>query len=158
MAGAKSRARAAMPSIVSGGLLVSGNLNCDGDLQIEGAVEGDVTSRQLRIGEGGSVKGTVVADEVVIKGTVIGKIKARKVTLAGMAKVRGDVVHQIIVVEAGAEVEGNFKHMAPDEVESLAGNTGVSARRIGAADAEIAEIGPAAGAGSPAARKPASGG
>ena len=41
---------ATMPSIVSAGLQVTGNLISDGDVQIEGTIEGDIRSRMLTVG------------------------------------------------------------------------------------------------------------
>ena len=100
-----------MPSIVSAGLQVTGNMISDGDVQIEGAIEGDVKSRMLTVGEAGSVKGSVEAEQVFVSGEVIGKIKAANVSLARTARVSGDIIHEVLSVEAGAHLEGNMKRM-----------------------------------------------
>ena len=42
----------AAPSIISADLKITGNLASAGDLQIDGTVEGDITSRQVTIGQG----------------------------------------------------------------------------------------------------------
>lgn len=106
------RSHTGMPSIVSVGLKVIGNMVSDGDIQIEGTVEGDVKSRMLTIGESGIVNGSVIADEVAISGTVSGHIKARSISLTRSARVTGDLIHETVSVEAGAQVEGKFKRMA----------------------------------------------
>ena len=100
-----------MPSIVSAGLQVTGNMISDGDVQIEGAIEGDVKSRMLTVGEAGSVKGAIEAEQVFVSGEVIGKIKAANVILARTARVSGDIVHEVLSVEAGAHIEGNIKRL-----------------------------------------------
>jgi cytoskeletal protein CcmA (bactofilin family) len=100
-----------MPSIVSAGLQVTGNMISDGDVQIEGAIEGDVKSRMLTVGEAGSVKGAIEAEQVFVSGEVIGKIKAANVSLARTARVSGDVIHEVLSVEAGAHIEGNIKRL-----------------------------------------------
>jgi cytoskeletal protein CcmA (bactofilin family) len=100
-----------MPSIVSAGLQVTGNMISDGDVQIEGAIEGDVKSRMLTVGEAGSVKGGIEAEQVFVSGEVIGKIKAANVSLARTARVSGDIIHEVLSVEAGAHLEGNMKRL-----------------------------------------------
>ena len=54
--------RPGVPSIISADLKIVGDLNSGGDLQIDGAVEGDITSRSLTIGESAVVRGVMVAE------------------------------------------------------------------------------------------------
>src|SRR5690606_38578326 len=89
---------------------IVGNLITNGEVQLDGTVEGDVRAAALTLGESGAVKGTIVADSVTIKGTVEGQIRGRSVRVEKTAKVRGDLCHEIVSVEAGAIVEGNFSH------------------------------------------------
>ena len=67
----KSGGRSA-PSIISADLLVQGTLTSQGDMQIDGTVEGDIRSVTLMIGNGATVKGEIVAEEVVVRGRVEG--------------------------------------------------------------------------------------
>ena len=60
-------------SILSADLLIKGNLKTTGDIQIMGTVEGDIRAHLLTIGEGATVKGEVIADDVVVNGNVIGR-------------------------------------------------------------------------------------
>lgn len=98
-----------MPSIVSEGLHVSGNMISEGDVQIDGTIEGDVKGRTLTVGVNGSVVGKIIADDVTVNGSVTGEILARAVTIMRSAKVQGDITHDIISIEAGAEFEGRCK-------------------------------------------------
>jgi len=107
----KPKARSSMPSIVSPGLQITGNMVSDGDMQIEGSVEGDVRSRVLTVGETGAINGKVEADQAFISGTVTGQITARSLTLAKSARVSGDIAHETIAIEAGAMVEGQLKFL-----------------------------------------------
>jgi cytoskeletal protein CcmA (bactofilin family) len=100
-----------VPSIISADLKIAGDLNSGGDLQIDGAVEGDVTSRALTIGESAVVRGTLVAETVHIYGSVIGEVRANSVTLSKTARVDGDIVHQSITMEAGAELIGRLSRL-----------------------------------------------
>ena len=98
-----------MPSIVSANLRINGDLISEGDVQIEGTVEGNITSRMLTVGESGVVKGEIVADQVTIAGRVNGKVKARTVTLSQTSDVSGDISHEALGIEAGARFEGSCK-------------------------------------------------
>lgn len=53
-------------STLSADLHVTGNLKTTGDIQVEGTVEGDIRAHLLTIGESATIKGEVIADDVVI--------------------------------------------------------------------------------------------
>ena len=77
-----------------------------GVLQIEGVVQGDVLGAEVIIGDEGCVTGLVNAEKVTIHGTVLGTIRALDVKLAATAKVEGDIHHDALTLEHGAEFEG----------------------------------------------------
>ena len=102
---------AGVPSIISADLKIVGDLKSSGDIQIDGTVEGDIDSRTLIIGDGATVKGSVVAETVRISGAVVGQVRANAVTLAKSAKVTGDITHETLTMEAGAFFEGSVKRL-----------------------------------------------
>ncbi|MFN4277347.1 MAG: polymer-forming cytoskeletal protein [Ferrovibrio sp.] len=102
-------AKQAPPSILSAGLTVNGDLNSEGEVQIDCLVNGDVTAGRLAIGENAKVVGEVVAEHVLIRGEVIGRIRAKSVELDKTAKVRGDIWHELLSIAAGAKIEGLCK-------------------------------------------------
>jgi cytoskeletal protein CcmA (bactofilin family) len=102
-------AKQAPPSILSAGLTVNGDLNSEGEMQIDCLVNGDVTAARLAIGENAKVTGEVVAEHVLIRGEVIGRIRAKSVELDKTAKVRGDIWHELLSIAAGAKIEGLCK-------------------------------------------------
>ncbi|WP_455373197.1 bactofilin family protein [Limibacillus halophilus] len=95
-----------VPSIISADLTITGNLHSDGDIQIDGQVDGDVLSRSLTIGQGAKVKGTVRADEVKIAGNLKGEVHAARVSITSTARVTGDVLHKSLSIESGAYIDG----------------------------------------------------
>ena len=104
------------PSVIATDLRVIGNLVTDGDLQIEGKVEGDIDANTLIVGQGAEGRGEVRANDVTVNGRVIGKIKGRKVRLTETAHVDGDIVHASISIEAGGNFEGSI-HRSEDPLK-----------------------------------------
>ncbi|MGE4562334.1 MAG: polymer-forming cytoskeletal protein [Rhodospirillales bacterium] len=102
----------APPSILSVDLRVVGDLNGDGEVQIDGAVDGNIRAKSLLIGETAHIKGEIIADSVRVHGTVSGHIKARSVVLGATAYVVGDVCHEELAIETGAFLEGHCKRIA----------------------------------------------
>ena len=96
-------------SILSEDLKVIGNIKTLGDIQVEGMVEGDIRAHLLTIGESATIKGEVVADDVVINGRIIGRVRGLKVRLTSTARVEGDIIHKTIAIESGAHFEGSVQ-------------------------------------------------
>jgi len=99
-----------VPSIISSDVMIKGNVTTSGEIQLDGVVEGDVKSNSATIGENGTVRGKVSADDVVVKGTVKGSITGRNIRVEKSAKITGDLCHQTLSIEAGAFIEGNLSH------------------------------------------------
>ena len=97
------------PSLLSSDLNIKGNVSTSGDIQIEGTIEGDVRAHLLTVGESATIRGEVIADDVVVNGRVIGRVRGLKVRLTASAKVEGDIVHKTIAIESGAHFEGSVQ-------------------------------------------------
>ena len=96
-------------SILSSDLLITGNLKTTGDVQVEGRVDGDIRAHLLTIGDGATVKGEIIADDVVVNGHVVGRVRGLKVRLTSTARVEGDIIHKTIAIESGAHFEGSVQ-------------------------------------------------
>ncbi len=99
------------PSLISADMRLIGDLVSQGEVQIDGAVEGDIRAKSLLVGETADIKGEILADQVRVHGRVDGQIKARIVHLAATAHVAGDVLHESLSIETGAFIEGNCKRI-----------------------------------------------
>lgn len=102
---------AAPPSILSTDLKVIGDVDCAGEIQIDGTVEGDIRSDVLVVGETAQVNGEIYADTVRVHGYVTGQIKARSVSLAKTAHVLGGILHESLAIEQGAFLEGHCRRI-----------------------------------------------
>ena len=103
--------RNSAPSIISANLHIVGNLKTDGEIQIDGVIEGDVTAQALTIGGSARVSGELTGQEVIVHGQISGKITSKNVRLAKTAKVVGDIFHEVLAIEAGAHIEGQLRRI-----------------------------------------------
>ena len=98
-------------SIIAAGMTVSGDIDSNGVVKIEGRVEGTVrAARQVLVGRQGSVKGDIETREAIIGGRVDGAVKAiERVEVQGTAYVAGDVHTKSIVVLEGGRLNGSVR-------------------------------------------------
>lgn len=104
------RTISAPPSLIAEDVRLNGNISAQGEIQLDGIVEGDVRATTLTIGETGAVKGAIHADAVIIKGVAEGQIRCRNLRLEKNARVKGDLWHETVSIEAGAIIEGHLLH------------------------------------------------
>lgn len=95
-------------NVIGEGTRILGHISSNGDLRIDGAVEGDVlTSGKCVLGTTGTVKGNIDAKNADISGKVDGDIKIKELLLVkSTGKVNGDIKTAKIVVENGGEFNG----------------------------------------------------
>ncbi len=105
----RSAMKSKAPSILSADLTITGSISSEGEVQLDGVVEGDVRAGSLSIGEEATVKGEVVAESVVVRGRVEGSVRARQVQLAATARIEGDIIHATLAVESGAYFDGHCR-------------------------------------------------
>jgi cytoskeletal protein CcmA (bactofilin family) len=96
-------------SVLSSDLVITGNIKTTGDIQIEGTIEGDIRAHMLTVGESATIKGEIMADDIVVNGRVIGRVRGLKVRLTSTARVEGDIIHKTIAIESGAHFEGSVQ-------------------------------------------------
>ncbi len=96
-------------SSLSADLTITGDLKSTGDIVVEGIVDGDISAHLLTVGEGATIRGEVVADDVVVNGRVVGRVRGLKVRLTSSARVEGDIIHKTIAIESGAHFEGSVQ-------------------------------------------------
>jgi cytoskeletal protein CcmA (bactofilin family) len=99
----------AAPSIIAADLLIIGNVHTQGDVQVEGEIQGNITAARVTVGKSARVAGTLIAQDVIVKGTVVGSMRANHITLHAGSKTEADILHQTLIIEEGAYFEGKSR-------------------------------------------------
>jgi len=105
----------------------------EGDLVIEGTVEGDISVRgDLELAEGARATSTIEADAVTVRGELDGDVRARGIVrIEAGARVRGDVTGELVALEEGAEFVGalDASFELPAELSGTGSTSGGTSRR-----------------------------
>ncbi len=104
-----------MASTITSELSIVGELKSDGDIEINGRVDGGISGRTVTIGERGHVKGTVMAESVRILGGIEGEIGAVNVALECTAIVNAHITYRTLSMESGAFFVGQVHGTGSDE-------------------------------------------
>jgi len=97
------------PSVIGADLTIMGNMISDGEVQVDGEVQGDLHGSHVVVGEKARITGGIIAQEIVVRGHVMGSIRGNKVMLQASSHVEGDVHHQALSIEQGAYFEGKSR-------------------------------------------------
>ena len=99
-------------SVIDACLVITGNLESDRDVQVDGELNGDIRCSQLIVSRNATVNGNIVADEVVVRGRVKGVIRAGQVMLQDTAQVESEIFHKSLIIEEGACFDGESRRIA----------------------------------------------
>jgi cytoskeletal protein CcmA (bactofilin family) len=106
-------------SVIDPWLRITGNLEGEAELQIDGHIRGDIRCTKLVISKGATVDGNVTADEVIIRGRVIGVVRGNRVVLQEGAYVENEIIYKRLCIEEEAHFEGVVR-MRENPLEELA--------------------------------------
>lgn len=93
-------------TLIARGTRIDGNIASEGEVRVEGEINGIVDAAVCTIAADGRVEGEVAADDVCVQGMVRGPIKARHVLLMAEGTVEGDISCETIAIETGARLSG----------------------------------------------------
>lgn len=96
-------------STIDDKLLITGNVMSNGDIHLDGQVQGDIHCVSLVLGENSQLEGSAIAEEVVIRGHLIGSVRALRVSLQSTSHVEGDLFYESLAIEQGAYFEGKSR-------------------------------------------------
>ena len=95
-----------LASLIADDMTVEGDFTSGGQLQIDGAIKGDVRVERVTVSASGLVEVAFVAVSVEVRGRVSGAITAKQVRLYGASHVDGDIAHEQLIMDDGAFFEG----------------------------------------------------
>jgi cytoskeletal protein CcmA (bactofilin family) len=109
---------AASTTIIGAGTTISGNIQSNGDIRIDGVLKGNLISKaKILIGADGVVEGDIDGKQADVLGKVTGKVKvAELLYLHGNAVVDGDLFAGKLQIEPTASFNGQC-HMGANVVE-----------------------------------------
>jgi cytoskeletal protein CcmA (bactofilin family) len=95
-------------TVVGPSVKIQGDLNSEGNIKIEGQVNGKVkTSQSVFAIQGSKIVADVLAGNAVVGGEVQGNIKITgQIILQSTARILGDISCQVLRVEDGAQFTG----------------------------------------------------
>ena len=97
-------------SVFDSHISISGDLETDGALRIDGRLEGTIHRADLIVvGQGATVVGDITAREVIVGGAVTGSIfAAQRTELQSTGIVAGDIRSAAILIHEGGVVQGRL--------------------------------------------------
>lgn len=103
----------ARSSVLAQDLKITGEISSAGTVEVLGEVDGNISARGLIIGSEGRVSGLVQAETVEVRGVLDGAVATQGFTLRAAAQVKADIAYTALVIESGAQIEGNFTRNKP---------------------------------------------
>lgn len=96
-------------NLIGAGTIIKGDIECAGDIRIDGNLEGSVrTKGKLVVGNTGVVDGDIYSNNADISGTINGTITvAELLSLKISARLKGDITTTRLAIEPGAEFTGS---------------------------------------------------
>src|SRR5262249_30247483 len=101
------------------GSRVTGKLNFEGTVRVDGQVEGEIAAQDtLIVGETAILNAQITGSSVIIKGRVTGDITARKrVEIRAPGKLFGNVTTPSLIIQEGVIFEGHCSMGGVDAVK-----------------------------------------
>lgn len=109
----------APPSRLSPGIRITGHMDVDGEIVIDGRFSGRLDAQSVVVGKEGNVEADIVARDVRIAGRFDGRVFAHHVTIAETAQVTGRIFHHTIAVEKGARIDARMPWRPLNYFETL---------------------------------------
>ena len=106
-------------SCIGSGMSIVGKIECNGPAQVFGRIEGELRASDLLVGDGATIDGSVIAQNVTVCGRIKGTIRAVRVRLQNGGAVEGDIFHRSLSIDENSLFEGSSRRVEnPTEIPS----------------------------------------
>ncbi len=98
-------------NLISNGTEITGNIVSNGDIRIDGSLNGNLTTKgKVVIGPSGKVKGEVFCKNLEVSGIIEGKVSVENLlNLKASSKIYGEIATSRLSIEPGAIFTGTCK-------------------------------------------------
>jgi len=98
-----------LPNMIGPGTKIIGNIETNGDIRIDGIIEGDIQSKgKVVIGPNGTVKGEIKCNNCEVSGSINGKLNVSELlSLKASSNITGDIKTGKLTIEPGALFTGS---------------------------------------------------
>jgi cytoskeletal protein CcmA (bactofilin family) len=106
-------------SCIGAGMSIVGKIECDGPAQVFGRIEGELRASDLLVGDGATIDGSVIGQNVTVCGRIKGTIRAVRVKLQNGGAVEGDIFHRSLSIDEDSHFEGSSRRVEnPTQIPS----------------------------------------
>ncbi len=98
-------------SVIAQDTHILGTIISDGNIDFDGTVDGNIRCQNLNVRKNAVIKGDVTAEILNVYGKINGLVRAKQVNLYKDCYVEGIVMHEGLVIEEGAFLDGKCKRM-----------------------------------------------
>ncbi len=104
-------------TVIGKGVIIKGEIAGSEDIEVLGRIEGSISFKNnLTVGEGGTVKADISANEVIISGNVVGNVTAStRFELTATGRMEGDIRSPKVAIANGALFHGKIDMRKPGE-------------------------------------------
>src|SRR5262244_1037163 len=106
-------------SCIGAGMSIVGKIECNGPAQVFGRIEGELRASDLLVGDGATIDGSVIAQNVTVCGRIKGTIRAVRVKLQNGGAVEGDIFHRSLSIDENSLFEGSSRRVENPTEPSL---------------------------------------
>jgi len=98
-----------LPNMIGPGTRIIGNIETNGDIRIDGTIEGNINSQgKVVIGPNGMVKGEIKCINCEVSGNINGKLSVTELlSLKASSNITGDIKTGKLTIEPGAIFTGS---------------------------------------------------
>ena len=95
-------------SIIGEGIEFSGEINTEGNIHLDGIMNGVIKAQEVVIGPNGEFEGEIIAETLIINGKIKGKFIIKNLNIKKEGFLQGKAKYEIIIVDSGGRVQGEL--------------------------------------------------